>query len=573
MFLTILDALKGVIAAAFLLTFLASQTLAGPGGPDHSHGSEEVPGSVQPYPRFVAESEAHQVVGVFRDGSLTLYLDRQSDNAPITDVPITLEVTGRMVPMEARPDGTYLATPEAMPQAGEIEILVTIGGAEPDLLIGTLDLGHEEAGAGQGALSGIKAFLQRPVEMELALIGMAVISVVALLLGWAWGRDRARGLRIAILVASLIAGSATAQAGPGHDHGPAASTAPAARSDAPRRLPDGGVFLAKATQRLLEIRTVAAHEEAAGRAISLTGRVISDPNRGGLVQSGVGGRVSPPDAGLPRLGQTVRRGDVLALIQPSLSAADRTTIGERQGEIDQLIASAETRLARALTTAGSLESFAGLLLGGTTRIRVLDIEVELEGLRRRRALLSQEQAAPEILRAPADGVIASGGIQAGQVVEARDELFTIIDPAALWVEALAFGPEASTLRFAAVTAALGSGPPINLQFLGFGRALQQQATLVHFAIEAPPAGLSLGQLVTVLAQIGDPVPGIVLPRAAVVRGGNGETIVWRQVAPERFEATPVRVKPLAADRVVIAAGVEVGARVVVRGASFINQIR
>ena len=172
MFSTISDALKGVIAAAFLFTFVASQALAGAGGPEHSHGPGEVSGSVQPHPRFVAESEANQVVGVFRNGSLTLYLDRQSDNAPITDVPITLEVAGQLVPVEAQPDGTFRATPEAMPQAGEIEILVTIGGAEPDLLIGTLDLGHEEAGAGQGVLSGIKAFLHRPVEMQANLKGV-----------------------------------------------------------------------------------------------------------------------------------------------------------------------------------------------------------------------------------------------------------------------------------------------------------------------------------------------------------------------------------------------------------------
>ncbi len=76
-----------------------------------------------------------------------------------------------------------------------------------------------------------------------------------------------------------------------------------------------------------------------------------------------------------------------------------------------------------------------------------------------------------------------------------------------------------------------------------------------------------------LAQVGDPVPGIVLDRAAVVRGGNGETIIWRQLAPERFEATPVRVEPLTADRVLVAAGLEPGARIVVRGAGFINQIR
>ncbi|MBC4019024.1 efflux RND transporter periplasmic adaptor subunit [Siccirubricoccus deserti] len=508
----------------------------------------------------------YQLVGVFRDGILTLYLDRQADNAPVTNATIALEIDGQAVAVEARPNGTYRATPEGMPSGGEIEIFITIGGPEPDLLVGSLALetASGEASAGQGVISGIAAFLHRPLEMKVALLGMAVTGLTTLLLGWAWGRDRRGAVWVAILLAGLVAGPDPAQAAPGHDHGPAAPAAPANRSDAPRRLPDGSVFLAKSTQRLLEIRTVAAQEEAAGRAISLIGRVVSDPNRGGLVQSTVGGRVVPPNGGLPRLGQTVRRGDVLALIEPPLPAADRTTIAERLGEIDQSIASAETRLQRARTLAAS---------GAGIRTQVVDIEVELEGLRRRRAMLTQNRGATEILRAPADGVIASGGIQAGQVVEARDLLFQIIDPAGLWVEASAFGPEASTLRFGAVSAALGGGPPMTLRFMGSGRTLQQQATPVHFAIETPPPGLSLGQPVTVLAQIGDPVPGIVLDRAAVVRGGNGETIVWRQVGPERFEATPVRIESLAADRVLIAAGLEAGARIVVRGAGFINQIR
>jgi biotin carboxyl carrier protein len=565
MFSRIFSALRGALAVATLLSLFADQALAGAGGPAHSHGPEEVPGAVHPHPRFVAESEIHQLVGVFREGVLTLYLDRQADNAPVTDATIALEVGGRVVAVEPRPDGTYRATPDGLPSGGEIEVFITIGGPEPDLLVGSLALRPAtEAAASHGVVSGITAFLHRPLEMELALIGMAVTGLAALLLGWAWARDRRGTVRVASLLAGLVAGTVPAHAAPGHDHGPAAPAAPATHSDAPRRLPDGSVFLAKSTQRLLEIRTVAAQEQAAGRAISLIGRVVSDPNRGGLVQSTVGGRVVPPDAGLPRLGQAVQRGDVLALIEPPLPAADRTTIAERLGEIDQSIASAETRLARARTLAAA---------GAGIRTQVIDIELELDGLRRRRAMLTQNRGASEVLRAPAAGVIASGGIQAGQVVEARDVLFQIIDPAGLWVEAAAFGPEASTLRFGAVSAALGSGPPMTLRFLGFGRALQQQATLVHFAIETPPPGLSLGQPVTVLAQVGDPIPGIVLDRAAVVRGGNGETIVWRRVTPERFEATPVRVEPLAADRVLIAAGLEAGARVVVRGAGFVNQIR
>ena len=40
-----------------------------------------------------------------------------------------------------------------------------------------------------------------------------------------------------------------------------------------------------------------------------------------------------------------------------------------------------------------------------------------------------------MLRAPIDGVIAASRVVAGQVVQAQDLLFQIVDPASLWVEA------------------------------------------------------------------------------------------------------------------------------------------
>ena len=58
-----------------------------------------------------------------------------------------------------------------------------------------------------------------------------------------------------------------------------------------------------------------------------------------------------------------------------------------------------------------------------------------------------------------------------------------------------------------------------------------------------------------------------------MRGGNGETIVWRHVEPEYFEPRPVRTEPFDATHVIIAAGVADGDRIVVRGAELINQIR
>jgi hypothetical protein len=57
-----------------------------------------------------------------------------------------------------------------------------------------------------------------------------------------------------------------------------------------------------------------------------------------------------------------------------------------------------------------------------------------------------------------------------------------------------------------------------------------------------------------------------------VRGGNGETLVWRHSYSETFEARPVRIEPFDATRVLIAAGIGEGDRIVAGGAELINQI-
>src|SRR5262249_46633986 len=76
-------------------------------------------------------------------------------------------------------------------------------------------------------------------------------------------------------------------------------------SDAPPRRPDGTAFIAKPTQRLLEVRTTVTKPETVRPAINLIGRVIGDPNRTSVVQSIHGGRVIPMEGGIPRIGQSV----------------------------------------------------------------------------------------------------------------------------------------------------------------------------------------------------------------------------------------------------------------------------
>ncbi|MDB5521821.1 MAG: hlyD secretion family protein, partial [Tardiphaga sp.] len=64
-----------------------------------------------------------------------------------------------------------------------------------------------------------------------------------------------------------------------------------------------------------------------------------------------------------------------------------------------------------------------------------------------------------------------------------------------------------------------------------------------------------------------------VPRASLVRGSNGQDVVYAHVSAERFVPLPVRTEPLDADNVLIASGLAAGVRVVTQGAELLAQIR
>ncbi len=555
-------ALRAAFAAACLLT--AGPTLA-------HEGHDDAPAAAAPArPRIAIHTDLYEVVAVREaPGRLRIWLDLFDGNAPVPDVRLEVTVAdGQAVVAEPEPDGTYRLVSPLLARTGQALDLVfsiTAGPAGDDLLTGALPaLPPPDPHAGPFEDPWHAALEWAAHRPWLVAGGGALLGLAA---GMALARPRrrwGRGRRAAMAAAlALILLPLPGRAGPGHDHGDATPPAASAMVDAPSRLPDGTVFLPKVSQRLLEVRTAILRETEASRTVTLVGRVVADPNRGGLAQSLAGGRIVPPEGGLPRLGQAVRRGQVLAIVEPPIPVADQTTIAERSGDIEQQIAAAEARLARARNLAAS---------GAGTRVQVVDTEIELEGLRRRRVLLSQNRVAPEVIRAPADGIIASARSAAGQVVAAQDVLFQVVDPAGLWVEALVFGADAAR-EFRGATASVRGGAPMRLSLQGFGRAVQQGATLVQFRVEDPPAGLALGQPVTVVAELAEQVSGLILPRAAVVRAANGEQVVWRHVEPESFAAAPVRVEPLDAARVLVVAGLRAGERVVVQGAGLVNQVR
>ncbi len=369
-----------------------------------------------------------------------------------------------------------------------------------------------------------------------------------------------RSLFNAVLAAALATLATPALAGPGHDHGhdhgPAAPSA-----NGPQRLPDGSVFLPKPAQRQLGVRTLVTEAGELPRAFELNGRVVMDPNAGGRVQPMNAGRIEPGPRGLPALGQAVRRGEVLAYVLPAAAPLERAGQAAQLAEWRAALALAEQRVARLRELADTVP-----------RKDIEAAESEQRSLAARIAAVGAGLAAREALVAPASGVIASAHVVAGQVVDARELLFEIVDPARLRVEALAYDAAQAT-GIASAALAVG-GQRVPLALVGTARSLREQALPLLFRAEgAALAALAVGQPVRVVAQGRDKVKGIAVPAAALMRNAANQPVVWVKTAPERFEPRPVTVEPLDGVSVAVTSGLAPGERVATRGATLINQVR
>ena len=364
------------------------------------------------------------------------------------------------------------------------------------------------------------------------------------------------------IAASLPAVSAPGAHGPNGEHLEAPASAGAGASGL-ARLPDGSVQVPMLAQRRMDIRTVVAAESEAAATVELPGRVVMDPNAGGRVQASSGGRIEPGPRGLPVAGQTVRRGDVLAYV---VYRADPYAAADQQSQLAELRSSRELAAQR-VHRLQALE-------GTVPRKDIEAARAELQSLSSRERSIGGSLGAREALLAPVSGAIAQADIVAGQMVEARDVLYEVVDPARVLVEATTPDPALAARIGAAQLQGVGG---VTLQLLGAARSLRDGVLPMTFKAQSEKPGtalpLAIGQPVTVLASLSQRTKGYVLPAQAVVRNGANEPIVWIKAGAERYIPQPVQFRALDAATVVVTQGLGADNRVVVQGASLIAQIR
>ncbi len=541
-----------------LLSALLTPVVLGHGGDEHGDETAATVVATAGAPRATLQGEFAEAVLIANEQNLTLWLDDSDSNAPL-NAELQLQIGDRSIALVRSGEGQYQAELAAALEHGSHALVLTvITDTGADLLAGELLVPeHDESehdGTGSDGHSGWWALLVLPV-------------LVAAF--WIYGR-RQRAVVATVVIASSFAlllpmlTAATAQAGgdhsDGHSHDEPAEATTEIAGDTPRRLPDGSLFVPKSAQRLLNVRTERVGIGEHAMSLRLNGQVIADPNGSGLVQATQTGRVLPAGKRLPTLGSTVKAGDTLALLEPILNQSERATMTGELARVEASLSAAEKRLSRLSSIRDSVPR------------RELDqAEVDVAGLRAQRAALNESLHAKLPLRAPISGVISDATVIAGAQVEAGSTVFEIISNEALAVEAGAYDDR--YLRSVQNAVFVHNSKEYPLKLIGVGRKLRDQAVPVQFQVIGNARELATGAIGTVLAQSSDKQRGASVPQSALLRGDDGRPTVLIKIAPEQFKLVAVSHEPLPDNRALISSGLQDGERIVISGASLLQQIR
>lgn len=581
---------------ASLLLFLGGPVAVAHEGHDHD---KPPPLNLPVAPRVISVTPEFELVGVASGKNrLTIFLHTFATNEPIKGARMSVSSGDNAAEAEPRGDGVFTLAADWLAIAGKQDLVfsITLSDGTQDLLTGEIQLlaAVESTATTTTKTAGwsLTRIASRP---DLAMVGIGgLMAGVLLTLLVAGMRGRRRGAALA--TSGLTSSDIAADANPSKSEvtplrrslGAVASLAivslgvsvglPSARAadagtaglpsvpptmatDLAQRMPDGTLFVPKATQHLLSVRTQLTAPGTAPRSVELSGTIIAGPEHFGRVQPGRPGRIHAAPAGLAYIGKRVEKGQLLAYVQSYIEAADRANM-------DSLIAETEARIEKNRIILSRFEKSPG----SVPQVRIDEIRGELDALRRKRAELLPSAGSREPILAPISGVVSLANATIGQIVEARDILFEIVDPSQFWVEAVAYDAK-PVADVATAYANVDDKVRIPLEFAGRGLALRQQATVLTFRMPKSQEGLSIGMPVKVVLQSSARVDGFVLPASAIVRGPTGLPIVWVKTEPERFEPLTVKVEPLDGKSVVVTAGLKDALRVVTDGVTLLNQVR
>ncbi|WP_437656788.1 efflux RND transporter periplasmic adaptor subunit [Sorangium sp. So ce1182] len=382
--------------------------------------------------------------------------------------------------------------------------------------------------------------------------------------------SRARPLAIvpALALASALAATVLehrANAHGGEDHSaPAEPSASAAADPNATRVPIE-------TQFLLGLRTERVKRGALAASLGQIGTVVARPAGELAVVAPTSGRLFPPDGGFLRLGDEVKKGQLLGTLRPSLGGAESAQLGLSRSDAASRVAGAEARLGLAEREFARRRELKGIVAEKEVQAAEAEVEIARAEVARARADVGvlAGGAGAQKLSATIDGTVVSGRVSPGAQIAEGTELWRIVDLATLWVEVRI--PEADAARLsgdrAEVTIVTDPAARFEARRLAVASLVDPATRTVQalFELDNKDRRARVGALVHVSMAGGAAVESVVVPVSALLDRGGAPTVIVK-TGPETFELRTVTVGPKSGGHIGITAGVAAGERVVVDAA-------
>lgn len=377
------------------------------------------------------------------------------------------------------------------------------------------------------------------------------------------------GERALSLIVDSALGSLTHELGPVTVH--ADAKAAAASHGGPG---NEGIAFSKEQQWKIDFATAVAVKGVARPSVAATATIKAQPDGEAQLAAPAAGIVRAA-SGFPRVGQFVKKGQVLATLAPRLG-------GETdQASLDAGASKARIALEQAKHERERMESL--FKDEAIPEKRLLEAraseklaQADLDAAQARAAQLSG--GAGIAIRAPIDGTIADVAVASGAYVAEGASLFHVANTGRLWLETRI--PESDIGRLGTPTGAAfsvdGFDRPFNIngkngRLVAVGGVVDTASRTVPviFEFANPANALRLGMTVKAQVFAAASLDAILIP-ASAVQDESGTQAVYIQTGGESFERKLVQTGARDGETIAIASGLEPGQRVVNKGGYLIR---
>jgi membrane fusion protein, heavy metal efflux system len=359
--------------------------------------------------------------------------------------------------------------------------------------------------------------------------------------------------------------------------------------------PTGTVKFLMEQQWLIRMKLAKAEKQWVARQITSTGRVVPAARNQAIVAPPVGGIISGGQ--LPRVGQQVARGQVIAVLTQRPTAAESAQIaaGNAQLRVEQARMDAERR--RLVQVANEAQVRLNQAKTEYERAQRL-YERKAYSLRQLQAAEADYKAAQAnyasaveqqkalggtaanlggvgvqtsyAVHAPVSGTVVKVSKAMGEQVAPGDQIVEIVNLDTVWVEAPIFEKDLSYLSRQAkpvFTTAAYPGVEFSGTIVDIGAVIDEQSRAATVTFEVPNRDrtLRIGMQANVRLDAGEGGDALIIPKQAVL-DNEGKKIVYVLLSGEEFQRREVTVGDEYGDKVAVLSGLEPGERVVTQGA-------